>query len=524
MKVLYRISDAGYIKEKPNYVNPKSVFSHFINVFVNCDIYVIADNVSDETYDFICNNISKERVTRTTLSNAGAFMYAVDYAIQNFKDSDIVYFAEDDYIYRKNAPSIIEEGLTIADYSSGYDHPDKYIDKKKGGPNPYISEGGELTRVLITSNSHWKYTNSTCMTFAVKVKTIKEDLDIYRKHCSTNHPYDFEMFDELIKTRNRKLATSIPGVSTHGETMWLSKFVDWEMEFNLNTENKLIGKTYRWNNGYITFKIDRLETPWGNGNYTIIAPFIVSTTWNNFNHILIFSKDYNKYTSTRTYPADLDYTTGNLDTSPLSQKHGTLTLKHGIFRDEIPEQIMSLKFLTGNEKVLELGANIGRNSLIIASILKDSRNLVTLECNINIARELSENRDINKFNFHVEPSAMSKRQLIQRSWDTIVSDVVLDGYTKVNTITFDELVRKYNIEFDTLVADCEGALYYILMDMPEMLEKINFIMMENDYHDLEHKKFVDSVLMKAGFECVYKEAGGWGPCHDFFYEAWRKSA
>ena len=108
MKVLYRISDSGYkTKIKPHYVNPKSVFSHFIKVFVNCDIYVIADNVSDETYDFICNNISKERVTRTTLSNAGAFMYAVNYAIQNFKDSDIVYFAEDDYIYRKNAPSII---------------------------------------------------------------------------------------------------------------------------------------------------------------------------------------------------------------------------------------------------------------------------------------------------------------------------------------------------------------------------------------------------------------------------------
>ena len=311
MKVLYRISDAGYIKEKPNYVNPKSVFSHFINVFVNCDIYVIADNVSDETYDFICNNISKERVTSTTLSNAGAFMYAVDYAIQNFKDSDIVYFAEDDYIYRKNAPSIIEEGLTIADYSSGYDHPDKYTNEYAIS-NPYISEGGELTRVLITSNSHWKYTNSTCMTFAVKVKTIKEDLDIYRKHCSTNHPYDFEMFDELIKTRNRKLATSIPGVSTHGETRWLSKFIDWEMEFNLNTENKLIGNTYDWGIGYIRFKNDILETSWGNGKYTIIAPFTVYATWKNCSHTLIFSKDYNKYTSTRTIPADFDSTTGSI--------------------------------------------------------------------------------------------------------------------------------------------------------------------------------------------------------------------
>jgi hypothetical protein len=80
----------------------------------------------------------------------------------------------------------------------------------------------------------------------------------------------------------------------------------------LNTENKLIGKTYHWNNGYITFKNGILETQWGNGNYTIIAPFTVSASWNDFIHTLIFSKDYNKYSSIRTNPADLDYTTGTI--------------------------------------------------------------------------------------------------------------------------------------------------------------------------------------------------------------------
>jgi hypothetical protein len=84
-------------------------------------------------------------------------------------------------------------------------------------------------------------------------------------------------------------------------------------------------------------------------------------------------------------------------------------------------------------------------------------------------------------NFFVENSALSKRPLIQKDWDTIVSDVVLEGYKKVNTITLEELHYKYKIEFDTLILDCEGAFYYILLDMPEILNNIKLIIVENDY-------------------------------------------
>ena len=228
MKILYRISEAGYNKVKPAYVTPRNMFTHFIKVFHGHEIYVIADNVSDDLYEFLCGRMQRGRVIRTQLSNAGAFMYAVRYAITHFNDSDKVYFAEDDYIYTPAAPTVIEEGLTIADYSTGYDHPDKYINHCDGGPNPYISDGGEITRVVITPHSHWKYTNSFCMTFATTVKTVKEDIDTYAKYCSTTHPHDFPMFCELVQRKGRKLASCIPAVSTHGETQWLAKFVDWE--------------------------------------------------------------------------------------------------------------------------------------------------------------------------------------------------------------------------------------------------------------------------------------------------------
>ena len=208
----------------------------------------------------------------------------------------------------------------------------------------------------------------------------------------------------------------------------------------------------------------------------------------------------------------------------LSKIHSTLQLKYERwgFDGEYPEQRMAYRFLKGDEKVLELGSNIGRNSLVIAAILKDQSQFVTMECDPNSVKKVSENRDINSMTFHIEPSALSNKSLIQNQWTTKPSIDVEPGWTRVNTITYDELVAKYKINFDTLIADCEGALYYILQDMPKILTNMRLIIMENDYHDITQKHMVDGILREAGFERIYKEAGGWGPCYDFFYETWKR--
>lgn len=105
---------------------------------------------------------------------------------------------------------------------------------------------------------------------------------------------------------------------------------------------------------------------------------------------------------------------------------------------------------------------------------------------------------------------MSKRKLIQKDWNTIASDVLIKGYEYVNTITLDELYKKYNIYFDTLILDWEGAFYYILMDVPEILNNVNLIIMENDYFNINNKIFVDNRLIMKGFHVDYSREGGWG--------------
>jgi len=201
-----------------------------------------------------------------------------------------------------------------------------------------------------------------------------------------------------------------------------------------------------------------------------------------------------------------------------------LKLDYGSFNDEFPEQLMATKYLTGNEKILEIGGNIGRNSLIIGYILNknNNNNFVSLESDTNISEQLIHNRNINNLSFHVENSALSKRKLIQQGWNTICSDVLLNGYTNVNTITLEQLNKKYNIVFDTLVLDCEGAFYYILMDMPEILNNIKLIIMENDYTILSHKIYIDNILKANNFYVDHTESGGWGPCYNNFFEVWKK--
>lgn len=210
-------------------------------------------------------------------------------------------------------------------------------------------------------------------------------------------------------------------------------------------------------------------------------------------------------------------------TARLQDIHMYLHLIHGNLQDEYPEQLMAAMFIQGDAKVLELGGNVGRNSCVIASLLNDERNLVVVESSLESAKLLEENRYFNNLGFQIENSAISKVPLIQSEWKTIPSKVLLPGYTRVNTITFKEVQKKYNIEFDTLVVDCEGALYYILLDDPTILKNIKLIIIENDFETADQMLWVQQLFSENNLKCVFNQTGGYGPCcYDHFYQVWKK--
>jgi FkbM family methyltransferase len=210
----------------------------------------------------------------------------------------------------------------------------------------------------------------------------------------------------------------------------------------------------------------------------------------------------------------------------IQELHKRFKFDHGVLNDELPEQLLAAHFVKEGAKVLEIGGNLGRNTLVISTVLNDPMNHVVLECNPNIAPQLKHNLEINGYATQVEPSALSYTKLIQHDWSTIpASQASGEGYKdwfEVPTITFEELEKKYEMQFDTLVADCEGALYFILKDNPSILDNIQMIIMENDYNDIDQKHMIDAILYLKGFSRTYHMRGGWGPCFDFFYEVWSK--
>tara|TARA_R100000908_G_scaffold60680_1_gene38200 strand:- start:20974 stop:21663 length:690 start_codon:yes stop_codon:yes gene_type:complete len=226
MKIIYRISDAGYKKEKPEYIANEKCLANATKVFKDAEWSIIADNVSKETSGMIEKYKSKDHIRYASEGNGAAtFNLALDEAL-TYNDDDIVYFIENDYLHKPNSKKILEEGIKLgASFVALYDHPDKYLDPSKGG-NPYCEGGGEDTRVYLTDSCHWKITNSTTMTFAAKVSTLKRVEPILRKHTSTTHPNDFHMFLEL-REQGELLITPLPGYATHGETKWLSPLTDW---------------------------------------------------------------------------------------------------------------------------------------------------------------------------------------------------------------------------------------------------------------------------------------------------------
>lgn len=228
MRIIYRISDAGYNKVKPEYINNENCLANATKEFDDAIWSVIADNVSVDTNNMIQKYVTRDCILYTEKGNGAAtFNIALDEALM-YDDDEIIYFIENDYLHKPGSQKIIQEAFELgASFVSLYDHPDKYITPENGG-NPYCQGGAEDTRVYLTENSHWKITNSTTMTFAAKVKTLKEVEPILRKFTEGTHPNDFPMFLELRK-QNRILITPIPGRATHGETAWLSPLQDWSI-------------------------------------------------------------------------------------------------------------------------------------------------------------------------------------------------------------------------------------------------------------------------------------------------------
>lgn len=220
LKIIYRISDSGYNKVKPDYINNENCLKNFVSVFGNQNLYIIADNCSEDTLRMITKYCHPNRIEKVSVGHgAGTFNLALDMAL-TYDDDVVVYFVENDYIWLKGANEIMEKALNNgADFFTSYIHPDKYMVQ---GGNPEVDvDGGYLNKMYLLDGDLFFTVNSTTMTFSSKVKTLREFEPILRKHTSGTYPNDYHMFLD-IRDNGGVLLCSVDSYSTHGETQYLA--------------------------------------------------------------------------------------------------------------------------------------------------------------------------------------------------------------------------------------------------------------------------------------------------------------
>lgn len=200
-----------------------------------------------------------------------------------------------------------------------------------------------------------------------------------------------------------------------------------------------------------------------------------------------------------------------LDSIPYTDENGN-TLPH--FHAERTEQLQARQFVPENATVLELGARYGMVSCSISYKLNDPSRLVVVEPDHRVIDALIKNRDAHGCCFHVFHGVVSRydQQAIFESdsyatYTMRVQDQAQgadDVKLLLQRCTLEDLQEKYNLTFDCLVADCEGALASFFEENLEALSK-NFhtVIFEKDAPQRCDYDKIEKTLQSWGFQCVY---------------------
>jgi hypothetical protein len=271
--IAYRIYP-GIAKVPPVYQNDKYNLSRLcLKSFKNSlsglsfKIYVLLDNCPDEYENLFTDNFDKKNLEILKLNNYGnkkTFKKQLDILLSQ-KDSDIVYFAEDDYFYiekMKNMIDLLKSGK--ADFVSPYEHPACYND------GHVINNS-----TIIFNNRKYITVQHACMTFMTTKKKLEENkrffliypnwfasdfvlwgcmtlgfsyfkylkLICHVKNISGSNlkvfgsMWFFAWYRFMLNRRNT-LYMPTPTIATHMESNFLSPGINWNEHFNDKDDSK----------------------------------------------------------------------------------------------------------------------------------------------------------------------------------------------------------------------------------------------------------------------------------------------
>jgi len=162
-------------------------------------------------------------------------------------------------------------------------------------------------------------------------------------------------------------------------------------------------------------------------------------------------------------------------------KHTTRAMRGKFAADtyELSERQLILKHLPPDSRVLELGACIGVVSCLTNSLLTDPHAHVVVEANSFLIPFLERNRDANGAKFSVENCAVSwaTEASLSLAADMDSSKIGEHGLV-VPTRTCKDIETRYQLSFDTLIMDIEGAESEFIRDNIVFLKTMKLIVIE----------------------------------------------
>ena len=168
---------------------------------------------------------------------------------------------------------------------------------------------------------------------------------------------------------------------------------------------------------------------------------------------------------------------------------------------EYSEQCICSNFIRPDDVVLELGARYGTVSCIINKILNNKKNQVSVEPDKTVWKALDRNLEINGCDIILHKGFISKTSLSIKE-DGYASYSVKDDSSNNLCKTLEEIEKSYSLNFDTLVADCEGFLETFLDENPKILKTFKKIIFEADRFDVCNYPKIRKQLSENGFHAV----------------------
>jgi len=143
---------------------------------------------------------------------------------------------------------------------------------------------------------------------------------------------------------------------------------------------------------------------------------------------------------------------------------------------EYIEQELASKYIKPHHKVLELGARYGSVSIITNRIVEDKSSHYVVEPDKEVWEALEGNMKRNNCNFNIIKGIIGSGK----------HRLVGEGYAK-RTITDpsygESSIQTFNlpdIDFDTLIVDCEGFLETFYNENTELFNKLELMIIECD--------------------------------------------